>query len=307
MPCIVGFVPFITAGVLRERERELETLREGLDRACAGEGMLLLIEGPAGVGKTALAREARAAAEQARMLPLEARGSELEQPFAFGVVRQLLESVVSRESDRDGLFAGGAGPAARLFEPDGRLPAADVGFEALHSLYWLVVNIADRAPVLILVDDCQWADPDSLRFLAYLAQRIEGLPVAMLLTGRPPDSAADEAGSLWAQVTSRPSAVALYPRPLSQPARGGSGAGAAGRGGSRGVLPRLSCRDRREPAFPAGAAESPGRRRGGAVGRRGQRSAGGRAGRGEPFRLAPAGRARPRGDRAGAGGRRARR
>ena len=94
-------VPFATAGVLLERERELETLRDGVDRACAGEGTLLLIEGPAGAGKTVLAREARAAAERARMMPLEARGSELEQPFAFGVVRQLLEPVISKEPEAD--------------------------------------------------------------------------------------------------------------------------------------------------------------------------------------------------------------
>ena len=218
-PCIVGFVPSVTAGVLVERERELETLREGLDRARAGEGTLLLIEGPAGVGKTALARAARAAAGQERITPLEARGSELEEPFAFGVVRQLLEPVVKKVSGHADLFAGAAGPAARLFEPEERQPlGADVGFEALHSLYWLVVNIADQAPVLVLVDDCQWADHDSLRFLDYLAQRIEGVPVAMLLTGRPPDPAGDEAGPLWAHMASRPSAVALYPRPLSEPA-----------------------------------------------------------------------------------------
>ena len=72
--------------------------------------------------------------------------------------------------------------------------------------------------MLVLVDDCQWADRDSLRFLAYLAQRIEGLPVTMLLAGRPPDPAGDEAGTLWAQLASRPSAAALYPRPLSEPA-----------------------------------------------------------------------------------------
>jgi DNA-binding CsgD family transcriptional regulator len=211
------FVPF-GPGVLLERERELETLREGLGRACAGEGTLLLVEGPAGVGKTALAREARAAAEQARMTPLEARGSELEQPFAFGVVRQLLEPMISREPGAAGLFAGGAGPAARLFEPDVRRPAAaDAGFEALHSLYWLMVNIADQAPVLLLADDCQWADQYSLRFLAYLAQRIEGLRVAMVLTGRPPDTA-DEAEALWAQLASHPAAAGLYPGPLSQSA-----------------------------------------------------------------------------------------
>ena len=56
------------------------------------------------------------------MLPLEARGSELEHPFAFGVVRQLLEPVV-RGPGRAVLFAGGAGPAGRLFNSD-RQPRA---------------------------------------------------------------------------------------------------------------------------------------------------------------------------------------
>jgi DNA-binding CsgD family transcriptional regulator len=212
-------VPFAPGGVLLERERELETLREGLDHACAGEGTLLLIEGPPGTGKTVLAREARAAAERARMMPLEARGSELEQPFAFGVVRQLLEPAISKEPEQADLFAGAARPAARLFEPGEPGPmGADADFEALHSLYWLVVNMADQAPMLVLVDDCQWADRDSLRFLAYLAQRIEGLPVTMLLTGRPPDAGGDEAGALWVQLASRPAAAALYPRPLSESA-----------------------------------------------------------------------------------------
>ena len=115
-------VAFAEGGALLERERELETLRDGVDRACVGEGTLLLIEGPAGAGKTVLAREARGAAERARMMPLEARGSELEQPFAFGVVRQLLEPVIGKDPGHADLFAGGAGPAARLFEPGERRP-----------------------------------------------------------------------------------------------------------------------------------------------------------------------------------------
>ena len=213
-----GRVVSSATSALRERERELGALREGLDRACAGAGTLLLVEGPPGVGKTELVREARAAAMEARVTPLEARGSELEQPFAFGIVRQLLEPMIGEAPGSADLFAGAAGPAARLFEPDEpQSPGAEVGFEALHSLYWLVVNLADRAPLLVSVDDCQWVDRDSLRFLAYLAQRIEGIQVAMLLAGRRPDPA-DDGGSLWAQVASRPEAGVLHPRPLSESA-----------------------------------------------------------------------------------------
>ena len=96
-------------------------------------------------------------------MPLEARASELEQPFAFGVVRQLLEPVVNRDSEHAGLFAGAAGPAARLFEPNERRPlGADVGFEALHSLYWLVVNIADQNLAILTNRDVLAVDQDPL-------------------------------------------------------------------------------------------------------------------------------------------------
>ena len=206
-------------GALLEREREVGTLREGLNRACAGEGTLLLIAGPPGVGKTELTREVRRAAGPARIALLQARGSELEQPFAFGVVRQLLEPVIGAPGSRADLFAGAAAPATRLFEVgEQRQADTDAGFEALHSLYWLVVNLAEQTPMLVLVDDCHWVDRDSLRFLAYLAQRVEDLPIAMVLAGRPPESGASEVATLWAQIASRPAAVAIYPRPLSESA-----------------------------------------------------------------------------------------
>ncbi len=231
-------VPFSAAGgrgELLERGREVATLRSGLSRACAGDGTVLLIQGPPGLGKTALLREAHHQAGQAHLTPLAARASELEQPFAFGVVRQLLEPVVRNEpGDRTELFTRGAALAARLFEADEQPPPSTaVGFEALHSLYWLVANLAGRGPLLVSVDDCQWADRDSLRFLAYLAQRIDGLPVTLLLAGRPADppatatttisaststSTSTETAHLWAQLAANPQAIAISPQPLSVPA-----------------------------------------------------------------------------------------
>ena len=134
---------------------------------------------------------------------------------AFGTVRQLLEPVIGEAPGRADLFAGAAGPAARLFEPDERQsPGADVGFEALHSLYWLVVNLADQprcssrstiASGSIATRCGSW--PTWRRASRGFGSRCCSPDAA--------GSAVDE-GSLWAQVASRPEAGVLHPRPLSQ-------------------------------------------------------------------------------------------
>ena len=54
----------------------------------------------------------------------------------------------------------------------------------VHGLYWLAVNASGIAPVLLAIDDLQWADQASLRFVLYLADRLSGLPVALALTWR---------------------------------------------------------------------------------------------------------------------------
>src|SRR5262245_15715716 len=58
------------------------------------DGRLLAIEGPPGIGKTVLTAEAKARGRAAGMDVLSGRGSELEQSFAFGVVRQLFEPLL---------------------------------------------------------------------------------------------------------------------------------------------------------------------------------------------------------------------
>ena len=65
----------------------------------------------------------------------------------------------------------------------------------LHGLYWLVNNLAADEPVALIVDDLHWADPETLRFLVYLAPRLDGLAVALLATTRPGEGDADELGA----------------------------------------------------------------------------------------------------------------
>jgi predicted ATPase len=88
-------------GDLLEREHDLARIGELLGRARQGHCSLAVVEGPAGVGKTALLSDARAVAEAAGMRVLRSRGAELEQEFGFGVVRQLVEPALRAMDDSD--------------------------------------------------------------------------------------------------------------------------------------------------------------------------------------------------------------
>src|SRR6266480_4081826 len=79
----------VATGQLLERSEELARIESVLAAARSGLGTFAVVEGPAGIGKTALLAAARSAATDGGMHVLRARGTELERDFAFGVVRQL--------------------------------------------------------------------------------------------------------------------------------------------------------------------------------------------------------------------------
>jgi DNA-binding CsgD family transcriptional regulator len=182
--------------VLLERDRELERVDQCLHWARMGRGSALVVEGPAGIGKTALLAAAPGVPAGEGFRWLRARGAELEREFAFGVVRQLLEPVLAGApvEERVRLLEGPPGVAARLLglpglAERGRPAAPEPSFAMLHGLYWLCANLAAQRPVALVVDNAHWADGASLRFLAFLLPRLGELPVAVLLAVRPGEAA----------------------------------------------------------------------------------------------------------------------
>ena len=168
--------------MLLERERELLVIGEAVGRAMGGTGSILLFEGEHGSGKSALLGAGTDEAGEAGLLTLRGAGAELERDFPFGVALQLLEPVLDSDESAE-LFLGPASLARPLFDPRaGTLPPPErPEYSILHGLYWLTANLASRQPLLFAIDDAQWVDAPSLRFLLYLAKRLDELPVVVVL------------------------------------------------------------------------------------------------------------------------------
>ena len=197
---------------LLEREDELVTLEDVLVK-----GGVLIVEGGAGIGKTSLLAAAAERAAELGHEVLRARGSELEAGFAFGVVRQLFERrlALARADERRALLAGPATAAKPVLAGTPAEGAAqDTSFAVLHGLYWLTANFAAVRPLVIAVDDAHWADFPSLRCLAYLAPRVDGLAISLLVALRP-SRPAEEPPPLTAI---RAEASVVRPRLLSEAA-----------------------------------------------------------------------------------------
>ncbi len=185
---------------LLERDGEVEHVRGMLRAFGQGAGGVLVIEGAAGMGKSRLVEEACERASEHGLRVLSARATELEQGFPFGVMHQLFERPLleAEAEQRDRWLAGAAGLASEVLtgEParDARAPmpgpaASDPGYAWQHGLYWLASNASADMPLVLVVDDLQWCDAPSAGALAFIARRLEGEPLALILATRPLDPA----------------------------------------------------------------------------------------------------------------------
>jgi DNA-binding CsgD family transcriptional regulator len=180
--------------MLLDRDREIGTFEAALSAARQGNGRVVVLEGSAGTGKSALLAAAGELAANAGMRVLSARGGELEQEHAFGVIRQLYEPPLTAASpaERERLLAGAAAPAARLLGIDEASDSGSyaAGFAAMNAVYWLTSALATDRPTLAIVDDAHWADASSLGALDYLARRLADLPLILAVGFRPDEPGA---------------------------------------------------------------------------------------------------------------------
>jgi DNA-binding CsgD family transcriptional regulator len=171
---------------VHEREEELELLSAALDGAAAGAGSALLLEGPAGIGKTTVLGAATAAAGNRGLLALRVRGSELERSHAFGGARRLLSPGASILGERG--FRGQGAAARAVLEDvvpiDSQAPPQPVEAHQLGLLAMIGSLCDERGPLLLAADDAHLLDDPTLDLLTMLCVRLEELPVVLAVAAR---------------------------------------------------------------------------------------------------------------------------
>ncbi|MEU6131928.1 AAA family ATPase [Saccharopolyspora sp. NPDC047091] len=169
------------------REAELARIADAARAAAGGSGRAVVLRGPAGIGKTEVLRTALAELDGRATRTLFAHCPETGSG-AYAAVRALLAPVPDPEP------TGSARLALPALSPehDGNGAASDT-YAVLHGLHWLVADLTADGLLVLAVDDVQWCDENSLRFLAFLLRRAEELPLLVLLTQRVDGTAPGEA------------------------------------------------------------------------------------------------------------------
>lgn len=162
------------------RERERALLHGALEQMLAGHGRLVLIGGEAGVGKTTLAHDLAQAARERGALVLSGGCYDLSVTPPYGPWVDALRRYPTRDaSDADTrpdlpTFLSDPQALAALGSQEGMFTATATFFR----------NIARSQPLLLLLDDLQWADQVSLDLLRQVARDVRDLPILLLATYR---------------------------------------------------------------------------------------------------------------------------
>ncbi len=173
------------------RARETDYLAEALSEAVAGRGGFVVVLGEAGVGKTRVLQARVEEGERAGAWPLVGRAHESERVLAFGPWAEGLRAggILADDTCFAGLTRARRAALARVFAELGESEAT-IGHRPESSLVLfeafaqLLANLAARRPLLLILEDVQWADELSVRLLGYMARRLSALPTLIVASAR---------------------------------------------------------------------------------------------------------------------------
>ena len=155
---------------LRSRQPQVDVVRRQLKALAAGRGSVVLVTGPAGIGKTTLLGEAAGLAADGGILVLRGGGDPAARAVPLGAILDALVSTDDPPVD-----------PVRLHELS---QSPDQRFWLVRELQESLEKAAHRAPLLVVVDDLQWADAASASALVTLSSRLATHRISWLLALR---------------------------------------------------------------------------------------------------------------------------
>ena len=190
--------------VLVSRAAELEALGAALDRAEEGSGGVLILAGEAGVGKSRLAREVTAQAGSWGFDVLAGRATESTVPVPFRPITEALMKVARSGVTPDAPEMASYRPALGSLVPEWSRPEdgeAEISPLILGEALIRLLTPPGSKGTLLVLEDLQWADPETLAILEYLADNLSGTRVLCVATLRDSEQSAglDCARSLHAR------------------------------------------------------------------------------------------------------------
>lgn len=192
-------------GVLIGRDAELAALDEALAASRVGAAMVVLVEGPSGIGKTSLLERAAAGFEARRNALVLRAVCHPREHVPFKAVDGILDALSrflarQRSEQASGLLPRHAAVLARVFPVFGRVPAIGAAAAerlppepqelrrlAFQALRELLARVADTRAVVLWIDDLQWGDVDGIRLLREVLRPPDAPRVLLIASHRRDD------------------------------------------------------------------------------------------------------------------------